>query len=247
MKPTKYLLPLCTFLIVGFSFGIVKQSHANGGLSLSQTRVVFDGKMKSSKITINNNSERVYLINSRVLKTPSDQEKGAETLPFMATPPLFRLEKNSQNTVLISRQNTSSLPTDRESVFYLSFLAIPSIQKNSAASEEDMTTTQVSLGLRMLIKLFYRPSDLSLPVSAAPEKLRFSQQGKQLFVENPTPYYLTFAQLKLDEHTINVREQGAMIAPFSSQTYHVQTPVKTIYWNVINDYGGISETFQWKP
>lgn len=244
-KRDTYYLVLYTLIFSWAIFGIVNQSKAEGGLSLSQTRVVFNSNAKNTKITINNHSDRVYLINSRVLITPNGQEKSIKAMPFMATPPLFRLEEESQNTILISRNDISLLPTDRESLFYLSFLAIPSVKKNTAPNAEDMTTTQLSLGLRMLIKLFYRPHDLAIPASAAPKKLTFSQKEHQLQVQNPTPYYQTLAQLKINGQPVNVREQGAMIAPFSSHSYQIKEIANEIHWSVINDYGGLSDTFHW--
>ncbi|EKT62035.1 molecular chaperone [Providencia burhodogranariea] len=240
IKRNSIVLPM--LLAWGVIF-LTAVSQAEGGLSLSQTRVVFDGKAKSAKVTLNNQSDRVYLVNSRVLATPDGSAKQTEALPFIVTPPLFRLEKQSRNTILISRNDTSVLPAGRESIFYLSFLAIPSVKKNGEA--EDGMTTQVSFGIRTVIKLFYRPSGLEMPVSAAPEKLTFVQQGSQLKVTNPTPYYLTLAQLQLDGQPVNVREQGAMISPFSSQSYQVKGPANEINWSVINDYGGLSETFHW--
>ncbi|ENY6786362.1 molecular chaperone [Providencia rettgeri] len=225
-------------------------SLAEGGLSLSQTRVVFEGKAQSAKVTLNNQSDRVYLINSRVLPTPDATGQTGEVMPFMVTPPLFRLEKESRNTVLIAKNDTSKLPTDRESVFYLSFLAIPAVNTPAREATSDVdegtTTTQVSLGIRTVIKLFYRPSGLGMPAAAAPEKLTFAQNGTQLVVTNPTPYYVTLAQLTLDGRGVNVREQGAMIAPFSNETYTVKGPVASrIEWSVITEFGGVSERFRW--
>jgi len=245
--------PRAWLMILGLLCGMVlgmPASQADGGLSLSQTRVVFDGKAQSAKVTLNNQSDRVYLINSRVLPTPDATGQAGEVMPFMVTPPLFRLEKESRNTVLIAKNDTSKLPTDRESVFYLSFLAIPAVsnQTREATSDEDegATTTQVSLGIRTVIKLFYRPSGLAMPAAAAPEKLTFTQRGTQLVVKNPTPYYVTLAQLTLDGRGVNVREQGAMIAPFSEETYAVKgAAASRIEWSVITEFGGVSELFRW--
>lgn len=225
-------------------------SRAEGGLSLSQTRVVFEGKAKSTKVTLSNQSDRVYLINSRVLPTPDATGQTGELMPFMVTPPLFRLEKESRNTVLIAKNDTSKLPTDRESVFYLSFLAIPAVsnpvREATTDTDEGTTTTQVSLGIRTVIKLFYRPSGLAMPATAAPGKLTFAQHGTQLVVKNPTPYYVTLAQLTLDGSGGNVREQGAMIAPFSEKTYTVKGDIASrIEWSVITEFGGVSERFRW--
>lgn len=227
-------------------------SYAEGGLSLSQTRVIFEAKAKSAKVTINNQSDRVYLVSSRVLPTPEANRQVAETMPFMVTPPLFRLEKASRNTVLISKNDTSGLPTDRESVFYLSFLAIPAVKKSDAAPGESdadstMTSTQVSFGIRTVIKLFYRPSGLAMPAAAAPEKLTFTSQGTQLTVNNPTPYYITLVQLNVNGQAVNVRDHGAMVAPFASQDYPLKgaSPVNTVQWSVVNEFGGASDLFRW--
>ena len=226
----------------------ISLSYAEGGLSLSQTRVIFEGTEKSAKVTLNNQSDRVYLVNSRVLPTPNMGRQFTEMVPFMVTPPLFRLEKESTNTVLISKNNTSTLPTDRESVFYLSFLAIPAVKNNSEeAVDENMTTTQVSFGIRTVIKLFYRPIGLSIPAAQAPEQLTFSLHKTQLTVSNPTPYHVTLAQLTSNGENVNVREQGAMVAPFSSQSYQIKESTQTniITWSVINDFGGVSDLFHW--
>jgi len=247
IKPRVWLITLG--LLCGMALGM-PASHAEGGLSLSQTRVVFEGKAKSAKVTISNQSDRVYLINSRVLPTPDATGQAGEVMPFMVTPPLFRLEKESRNTVLIAKNDTSKLPTDRESVFYLSFLAIPAgsnpVREATTDTDEGTTTTQVSLGIRTVIKLFYRPNGLAMPAAAAPGKLTFTQHGTQLVVKNPTPYYVTLAQLTLDGRGINVREQGAMIAPFAEETYAVKGPIASrIEWSVITEFGGISELFRW--
>lgn len=227
-------------------------SWAEGGLSLSQTRVIFDAKAKSAKVTLNNQSDRVYLINSRVLLTSDESSPTTATLPFMITPPLFRLEKESRNTVLIAKNDTSLLPIDRESVFYLSFLAIPAVKKNDDAASRDeeatsMTTPQVSLGIRTVIKLFYRPSGLALLPAAAPSKLTFAQQGTQLSVTNPTPYYVTLARLTVNDQAIPVREMGAMIAPFTSRDYTLPgiPSANTVAWSAITDFGGVSDDYHW--
>lgn len=249
LRLTRVVMPVIAAVLCVFS----AFSGAEGGLSLSQTRVIFDAKAKSAKVTLNNQSDRVYLVNSRVLLTPeATAPTTATTLPFMVTPPLFRLEKESRNTVLIAKNDTSVLPTDRESVFYLSFLAIPAVKKNDDAASRDedaagMTTPQVSLGIRTVIKLFYRPSGLALPPAAAPSKLTFAPQGSQLRVTNPTPYYVTLARLTVNGQAIPVRETGAMIAPFASRDYATPniSQANTVTWSAITDFGGVSDDYRW--
>ncbi|MTC46106.1 fimbria/pilus periplasmic chaperone [Providencia sp. wls1922] len=217
---------------------------AEGGLRLAQTRVVFDAANPNTKLAIKNSSPQVYLIKADVLNTPEgNAHKPAP--PFIVTPPMSRLEKESQNTLLIVRNGTAELPTDRESVFYLSLLAIPSTTKANAP-EGEMTSAQVSVGIRNVIKLFYRPKGLPMSVETASSQLTFRQQGQQLEVSNPTPYYITLAQLSVDQHPIDVRELDPMIAPFSTQIYPVKGGATRAEWRVITDYGDMSPAYQGK-
>lgn len=211
------------------------------GISLSQTRVIFDGNLKNAKITINNQSERVYLVKSSVQVTP-EKEVISENIPFMVTPPLFRLERNSRNTVLIIANDVSSLATDRETVFYLSFLAIPSVNKIDQ-DKNDVLQSQVSIGIRSVIKLFYRPNGLNYPINSAPGDLIFKKVNDQLRIENPTPYHINLAQLKIDNKLFDLREKSTMLAPYSTQEYSLKGNVRQVSWSVITDHGGLSQLY----
>lgn len=184
------------------------------GLSLSQTRVVFNAAAPSISVALRNHSASPWLVRAQVLTSPD----GAQAAPFMVTPPLFRLEPDSQSTVRILRQGTETLPADRESVFYLSFLAIPSSRKLDADMSASISA-QVTVGVDTVIKLFHRPAGLALTPQAAAEKLTVRLQGDGVDVTNPTPYYQTLATFSLDGKPMPVREAGSMIAPFATRHY----------------------------
>ena len=235
------------FLCLTFLAGLLSAagvSAADGGISLGQTRVIFDSSRKSEKVTVNNQSDRVYLINSRVFRTPDGSAGGTDALPFMVTPPLFRLESNSRNTVLVMRNDTSALPADRESVFYLSFLSIPAVTRPLDTSVADgAMQPRLSVGIRSVIKLFYRPQGLVMTSAEAPERLTFSLNGNTLHAENPTPYYLTLASLQIGSSVVDVREQGAMIPPYAGRDYRITGSAGEVSWAVIDDYGTFSRTY----
>lgn len=217
---------------------------AEGGLQLSQTRVIFDARAKDAQATIKNNSDQVYLIKADVFATPDGRITGtasAPVVPFMATPPLFRLEPKSQSSVLIVRDGTTQLPSDRESVFYLSFLAIPSTS-DSAEGAQSGVSARISVGIQSVIKLFYRPAGLSMSAREAANKLTFQNTEQGLGISNPTPYYVTLSQLKVDGKPVDVQgtESGAMLAPFSTRYYPVNGVVLNVSWAAINDFGGES-------
>lgn len=235
-----------TFTILVFFSTLLIAAHvysAGDGIRLGQTRVIFNAENNNAKAVIKNSSQQVYLIKSEVMNTPDGNDPKLTKPPFIVTPPMFRLEKESTGTALIVRNGTSKLPTDRESVFYLSLLAIPSVSK-AGISGENMTNAQVSVGIRNVIKLFYRPEGLKPAFSEAAEKLVFRQNGNLVQVSNPTPYYLTLAALSFDQKPVNVRDMNPMIAPFSANTYPVAGAVSEVQWSVITDFGDISQAFK---
>lgn len=207
----------------------------NGGVSLSRTRIVFSSTDHAQSIAIKNHGQRAYLVKSIVSTTPEGQQKA----PFLVTPPLFRLEANSQNTLRILGDHTQQLAKDRESVFYLSVIMVPSSPKPDSSDTESMSA-RVAVGVQQIIKLFYRPAGLSMTPVQAEKALIFTQQGNQVQVNNPTPYYQTFAQLSLDGKPVSVRDSVSMIPPFGQVSYAVKGAVNQAEWSMINDYGSSS-------
>ncbi|MEM7863062.1 molecular chaperone [Morganella morganii] len=235
----------CTFLLVTYFFIMSLPTVAlssEGGLRLAQTRVIFNSDNNNVNVAIKNNSQKVYLIKVNIMNTPEGNDAALPSPPFMVRPPIFRLEKESQNTALIVRNGTSVLPTDRESVFWLSFLAIPSVSKNSHISE-NMTSAQVSVGIRTVIKLFYRPAGLPMTFTKAQEKLTFIRHKNSVTVDNPTPYYLTLATLSFDNKPVDLHDIDPMIAPFSSAIFPVEGLTSKAQWAVITDYGDMGQIF----
>ncbi len=215
-----------------YCIGFITHAFAHSaGIKLPQTRVIFNSKDKGALATIQNQGDNVYLVKASVLNEVNTSSKA---VPFAVTPPLFRLEPHNQQTVRIVRQGNGSLPADRESVFYLSFLAIPS------TTETSNTDNRVAIGLQTVIKLFYRPERLAMSSEKAATELTFQQQGELLIVSNPTPYYLTLGSVSVAGKTLPFGEAGQMIAPFSQATYPHSGHATAATWTVINDYGGIS-------
>lgn len=229
----RWMLPL---LLVAFFWG---QAMADeGGVALSATRIVFTDTDRAKTITISNHGQSVYLVQAGVVMS----QENAKSAPFVVTPPLFRLESLSQNTLRILPNGTEVLPRDRESVFYFAATAIPASSRPSEQTQP--LAASVSIGLRTLIKLFYRPSGLNITPEEAATNLTFSWRGGRLNVSNPTPYYLTLSTLSLDGKSVDLRTLGAMLAPKSEWHYPISGPVHQAQWAVINDYGGMGPVNQ---
>ncbi|MFA3760119.1 molecular chaperone [Yersinia sp. 2544 StPb PI] len=210
---------------------------ADGGISLGQTRVVFNETDRARTVLVKNDGDKTYLIQSLVQLGPDNKQ----ATPFIVTPPLFRLEPNSRNLLRIIRQNEGTLSQQHESVFYLSVLAIP------AQASELTEQAQLSMGIRFLIKLFYRPDGLNMTPEDAYCKLQFTQVAEGIRVENPTPYFLTLGQLNINHRAVSFEQYPAMIAPHSNQIYPAISPLAMADWRVITDYGILSPKCEYSP
>jgi fimbrial chaperone protein len=227
-------------LVVGVMLAVSQEAAAGeGGISLSRTRIVFQSTDNAQTLTLQNHGSRPYLVQSAVVTTPGTRDPG----PFLTTPPLFRLEANSKNTIRILRKGDVALPDDRESVFYFTAIAVPAIAQPKEADEASLAA-RISVGIQNTIKLFYRPAGLAMTPEEAHGRLTFHLQGGEVQVHNPTPYYLTFSRLAFDGTEIQVRDTVSMVAPFSQVSYPVKGQVRQAQWAVINDYGGNSPQFK---
>lgn len=205
---------------------------AQAGVSLGQTRLVFPQSESTRTITLYNSGSEAYLVQAAVTDWATNQPVKA----FTVLPPLFRLEGNSSNVMRVVRTG-GDFPQDRESVFHFRVNAIPAGKSPGA---EGRSSLAISLG--MGIKLFYRPDGLPMTPTEAYGKLTFQREGKEVEVNNPTPYYLTFARLSLGGTSVNLDSSPAMVPPFSRQRYPSASGDRA-EWVVITDYGGNSDTF----
>lgn len=237
MKKIRNVLTVLCVVLWGLnpSLGVAE------GLKLPQTRVIFHAGNKSTTAGIQNLSHIPYLVKAEVVNLPGQPDQQA--VPFLVTPPLFRLEPQEQYRVRILPQGKINLPTDRESVFYLSFLAIPSTSQPGQAADSAVTA-RLSVGIQPIIKLFYRPAALPMTAREAQSKLIFHAYRGDVVIENPTPYYLTLNTLTLKGQNIDLAQTGAMLTPFSQKTYSVIGKIAKATYSVINDYGAVSQPYQ---
>lgn len=231
------------FFSLFLAFSTVATAPAIAGIALDSTRIVYleSDKQSGKSIQVSSSalSNTPYLVKIKITRDIHGQR--ADT-PFIVTPSLFRLIPGSENQVRILKK-PSTLPQDRESLFYFHAVAIPTA---SLKEEKDKSKLGGSLQLASsnIIKLFYRPNGLSPGRDKAAEKLQLIFTAQGLKLTNPTPYYLTLSDLSINGKTVNIRSVVGenMIAPFSDTTFTHARTKGVVSWQVINDYGGM-ETF----
>ncbi len=138
--------------------------------------------------------------------------------------------------------DTTSLPKDRESLFWVCTKAIPPSEKDIWAEENNnnkMNNTSmlgVSLAIENCIKLFYRPTNTPSISYESGGNLVWSVKNKKLHAYNPTPNYINFNALYVNR--IKIKKINA-IPPFSERIFEQEiTGTTKVEWNVITDLGG---------
>lgn len=227
MSFLRNLMPVAMANLLILPFGAL--AAESGGVSLGQTRVVFLSTDKAQTLTVKNTGSQTFLIQSRVQRSPDDTAPA----PFIVTPPLFPLKSDSRQLLRIVSQE-ASLPTDRESLFYITILAIP------AKADKENAPVQLSMGVRFMLKLFYRPAGLVMNPEEKACSLRISRTPQGIRIDNPTPYFQTLAKLSLNRVAVNLNTEPDMLAPLSAQTYSSAGAVTSAEWQTITDYGGLS-------
>ncbi|WP_336768278.1 molecular chaperone [Pantoea endophytica] len=194
-------------------------------ITVGGTRLIYNASENEASLPVSNTQDGVpYLIQSWV--ELSENSEGQ--VPFIVTPPLFRLDAGHENTLRIIYTGEKKLPENRESVFWLNVKSIPSMTR----SDEN----RLLIAVKTRMKLFYRPALLASKLAGeAWEKLKFEPRGEHLLIINPTPFYVSLYSLKVGDKSIC---QPPMISPFSSET--VAGIGKQVTWKAINDFGGVT-------
>jgi len=218
---------------------------AQASVVMTGTRVIYPAALPGKTLQLSNPDAHPYLVQVWLDAGDENSEPGAADngAPFIANPPIFRMEPGSGQAVRLMPTDTSTLPTDRESLFYLNFSQIP------ALAPEALEGNALLMVMKSRFKLFYRPRGLS---PAAPDTrklacaLRFKVDAGQLQVDNPSAFHAVVSQA---ETVLNGRNvpllQAQVFAPFSTRHLPLAEGVTLVEGaqvqvSVLNDYGADS-------
>lgn len=198
-----------------------------GGITLSGTRVIYPAHQKQVSLSVRNTSDQ----SSFLVQSWAEQSDGQKSQDFVVTPPLYVSAPGNENTLRLMYVG-QPVRTDRETLYYFNTKAIPSMDKNKMEGKNVLMLAAVTR-----VKLFLRPAGLTPAPDAAPAELTFSRKGKHVLINNPTPYYITLAHIKIgagDVPDTMVPPHGHVSLPLESATGH------TVTFRTINDYGAIT-------
>ncbi|MFP7609907.1 fimbria/pilus periplasmic chaperone [Serratia quinivorans] len=195
-----------------------------GGIALGGTRVIYPADKKQVSMSVRNTSDQSnFLVQSWV-----EQPDGQKSQDFVVTPPLYVSGPGNENILRLMYIGQPAR-TDQETLYYFNTKAIPSMDRKKMEGKNILMLAAVTR-----IKLFLRPQGLTPSVDAAPAELTFHRNSGQMKVDNPTPYHITLAQMKIGNQTL----PDTMVSPRGSVSLPLQgTAGSTITFRTINDYG----------
>ncbi len=217
-------------------------SAASASVVMTNSRVIYPAGATEVNVQLTNHDEMPYAI--QVWFDSGDASSTPQTagsVPFVSTPSVFRIQPKSGQTVRVVFTG-ADLPQDRESVYYLNFIQIPPMTKESADNK-------LVVILKNRVKVFYRPTSLRGGIERQVENLSFKidKQGKDtvLIVNNPTGYYANFTDARLSVSGKNYPIAIGMIKPKSEEKIVIpHAPASIInvkpqlHYSLINDQGG---------
>lgn len=214
------------------AFLLLITTSAQAGIVIGGTRLIYEGNKKEASITINNPDKVPFLIQSWVDGELVSGQTKAEKAPFLATPPLFRLDTERQNILRVVRAG-GSLPEDRESLFWMNIKSIPYAEKRE---------NSLQIAIKTRIKLIYRPVGIETTPEEAVKNMVWKRTGNSVQVANPSAHYFTFFNVKISGTEI---KNIPMVAPYSNVSFTLPNNISgsALSWQYINDYGGTSQSF----
>ncbi|CND17688.1 putative pili chaperone protein [Yersinia frederiksenii] len=206
---------------------------------ISGTRVIYPENQKEVTVKVTNMGSGPVVLQSWI--DNGDVNARPETLkvPFVLTPPINRVEPNKSQTLRISYTGTT-LPKDRESVFWLNILEIP------AKADANSKQNYLQMAYRSRIKLFFRPQGLIGNPNDAAKSLVWTKVSGGLKATNSTSFHISLVTVGVNIGGKPSRIEGQMISPNDSMTFALpgNSSVSTVDIEFVNDYGAVNKLSQ---
>lgn len=202
-------------LITLFLFSGVSQA----AVVMNASRIIMEG-VSEKTVTFNNTSETPYIV-----QIESDNNQRPD---FIAMPPLFKIKEKGGQTVKI-KLSSSTLPQDKESLFYMTFTQIPGVKKNEDGSN------RLNIVIRSRLKVIYRPKSVNAFTANGENKISYRVQSGKLVISNNSPNVLSIRDISNGKHVLAKKITLLPGDNYSTPAdFRISGPLRAV---IINDYG----------
>ncbi|WP_337010302.1 fimbrial biogenesis chaperone [Pantoea sp. AS142] len=221
-------------LIGPFLLWIFIAPVAHASLVLDQNRVIYPGALdQSAEVKISNPTQNDFLVQAW-----AEDKDGRSQQDIFVDPPLSKIKGQHKISLRIMAINPSLVNKPQEQLYWLNVKEIPKIDKATNAA-------QLAIVMRTRIKILYRPKGVPEDMEQAYKNLEWKHNSSGLQVFNPTPYYITFDKVWLDNKKSKIIKAD-MIPPFSTTLMAKGSAgqAAVVNYTVINDFGDTSDVVQ---
>ncbi|WP_318492141.1 fimbrial chaperone [Photobacterium leiognathi] len=220
-------------LYIPFFFTLcVFSKCAVSAFMLDGTRFIYEEGKKNISVVVNNKSQQTFGGQAWIENIESPNSDVA----FVPIPSFFKVDKDKYQLIRILKV-TDSLSKEKESIFRLNVQEIPPINKSKPNAVIIAVNTQV--------KLIYRPKSLVNKRENAEKKIVLKQEGGQVLLKNPTPYYFAITALKINGHIATIsKELSIKLGTFAPNSTILLKGINIkqnspVILEAIDDYGAI--------
>ncbi|BBQ83521.1 TPA: molecular chaperone [Kluyvera ascorbata] len=204
---------------------------ANAAVSPDRTRIIFNQSDKSVSLRLSNQSTTdPYLAQSWI-----EDKAGNKSREYIsAIPPMLRLEAGEQAQVRLMAQPTiSTLPADRESLFYYNIREIP-------PRSEQKNVMQIAMQSRL--KVFWRPKAIEVADGQLnlTGKIDVSRTSAGISLKNKSAYYVTVGYIGTNGKTLQPDAESMMVEPFGQASQSIKNLPTRFLIGYVSDYGGLN-------
>ena len=203
--------------LVALGLSCLVTAHAS--VTMLGSRIIYNAKSSSVDVQLKNNDTYPYVVQTWFDEGSVDANpQNSHAVPFLSTPPVFRIQAKAGQIVRIVYSGAIPLPKDRESVFWFNFLQVP--PTNVAG---DQKQNKMLIMLRTRVKLFYRPEGLTAPgditKSLQVSAVRDGRKGLGIQVKNTSAWFASLSNMTVETGGSKIPMNVDMVAPFSSETF----------------------------
>lgn len=208
--------------------------HAS--IIVTGTRVIYPANTREVTVKLKNNGDSPVLLQSWIDNGDPTVDPADINIPFVLTPPVTRVNSQKGQVLRIRNTNENSLPTDKESIFWLNVLEIP--------TSVDDGKNKIKIATRTRMKLLYRPDSLKNNTFGSDLEWSVVHDGIRdtLIYKNKSAYFVSLNEININSNKIELPLDKALIAPEGSQHISLENRVvndSRVKYTTINDDGAI--------
>lgn len=215
------------YIIYIISFVFTFSCYAS--IQINKDRFFYKEKDKEILFDIKNKSEKEsYIIQSWV--SHYNKEDNSEA-PFIISPSLIKLAPNENFTLKIIKTDNIK-ENNKESVYRVNIKLVPIID------DEMADKSLILISLNSIYNLFYTPNNI-IDKNHNKNINFFINDEKIIRINNPTPYFITIAEAKIDD--IDILNERITLSPFKNYSIKDKKITKNIkdkkvHWKRVDEY-----------